>query len=153
MDIQIASNFERLIYDLNNQNDSETNKIMLKIKKDGKFIISKEKLLKIRSNFLSASIKESEVLSTIKEVYAQYKVILDPHTAIGFAALNAKNLKSDSVVLATAHPCKFPDAINKSINLKPDLPKELEYILDEKEIYDILPNNIDKIKRYIESKI
>jgi len=153
MDIQIASNFERLIYDLNSQNDSETNKTMLEIKKNGKFIISEEKLSKIRNNFLSESIKEDEVLRIIKEVYEKYKVILDPHTAIGFAALNKKNLEGNSVVLATAHPCKFPDAIDRSIKVKPNLPSELKYILDEKENYDIISNNLDRIKQYIESKI
>ena len=153
MDIQIASNFERLIYDLNNQNDLETDKIMSNIKKDGKFIISKEKLSKIKNNFLSASIKESEVLKIIKEVYEKYKIILDPHTAIGFGALNTKNLEGDSVVLATAHPCKFPEAIDKSINFKPNLPNELKYILDEKENYHIISNNLSKIKQYIKEKI
>jgi threonine synthase len=153
MDIQIASNFERLIYDLNNQNDAETNKIMLEIKKNGKFIISKEKLLKIKKDFLSASIKETEVLSVIKEIYEKYKVILDPHTAIGFSATNIKDLEGDIVALATAHPCKFPDAIERSIHIKPDLPNELKYILDDKEIYDIIPNNLNKVKQYIESKI
>ncbi len=153
MDIQIASNFERLIYDLNNQNDTETNKIMSEIKKNRKFIISKEKLLKIKKDFLSASIKETEVLRVIKEIHKKYKVILDPHTAIGFAATKTKNLEGDIVTLATAHPCKFPDAIERSINIKPDLPDKLKYILDEKENYDIVPNNLDKVKQFIEKKI
>jgi threonine synthase len=153
MDIQVASNFERLIYDLNNQNDLETDKIMSDIKDNGKFIISQEKLIKIKKDFLSAYIKETEVLRIIKETYEKYKVILDPHTAIGFGASKTKDLKGDIVSLATAHPCKFPDAINKSINLKPALPNELNYILDEKENYDIMPNNLNKIKQHIKSKM
>jgi threonine synthase len=153
MDIQIASNFERLIYDLNNQNDSETNKIMLDIKKNGKFIISKEKLSKIEKDFLSAKINETEVLRIIKEIYEKHKVILDPHTAIGFGASKVKDLEGDIVALATAHPCKFPNAIDRSINFKPSLPDELKYVMDEKENYDIFSNNINKIKQYIKSKI
>ena len=153
MDIQIASNFERLIYDLNNQNDLETDKIMSNIKKNGKFIISKEKLTKIKKNFLSAYIKETEVLKIIKETYEEYKVILDPHTAIGFGASKTKDLEGDIVALATAHPCKFPDAIDRSINIKPTLPNELKYILDEKENYDIIPNNLNEIKQHIKSKV
>ena len=153
MDIQVASNFERLIYDLNNQNDLETDKIMSDIKDNGKFIISQEKLIKIKKDFLSAYIKETEVLRIIKETYEKYKVILDPHTAIGFGASKTKNLEGDIVSLATAHPCKFPDAIDKSINFKPALPNELNYILDEKENYDIMPNNLSKIKQHIKSKI
>jgi threonine synthase len=153
MDIQVASNFERLIYDLNNQDDLETDKIMSNIKKDKKFIISKEKLTKIKKDFLSASIKETEVLSTIKEVYERYKVILDPHTAIGFCATNIKDLDGDIVALATAHPCKFPDAIEKAINLKAELPNELAFILDEKENYVMIENNLTKIKQHIKERI
>ena len=153
MDIQIASNFERLIYDINNHDDTETKDIMTKIKKNGKFIIPEEKLLKIKKDFLSASLNESEVLNVIKKVYKKHKVILDPHSAIGFGALAKLDLNGENVVLATAHPCKFPEAINKSINLKPGLPDELKYIIDEKESYDIISNNLDKIKEYIKSKI
>jgi threonine synthase len=153
MDIQIASNFERLIYDLNNQDDVETKVIMEEIKKKGKYIIPKEKLEKIKKDFLSASMKEVEVLNIIKKVYEKYEIILDPHSAIGFGALDKVELKSNTVVLATAHPCKFPGAIDKSINIKPSLPKELKYVLDEKENYDIINNNLETIKKYIKNKI
>ena len=153
MDIQIASNFERLIYDLNQQDDKETKNVMSEIKKNGKYIISKEKLKKIKHFFLSASMNEIEVLNIIKEIYKKYKIILDPHSAIGFGALKKTEIKGNNVVLATAHPSKFPDAIDKSINIKPDLPDELKYVIDEKENYDIIQNNLDMIKRYIKSKI
>ena len=153
MDIQIASNFERLIYDLNNQDDVETKVIMEEIKKKGKYIIPKEKLEKIKKDFLSASIKEVEVLNIIKKVYEKYEIILDPHSAIGFGALDKVELKGNTVVLATAHPCKFPGAIDKSINIKPSLPKELKYVLDEKENYDIINNNLETIKKYIKNQI
>ena len=153
MDIQIASNFERLIYDLNNQNDIETKSVMEEIKTKSKYIISKEKLEIIKKDFLSASMKETEVLSIIKRIYEKYKIILDPHSAIGFGALNKVKLEGNNIVLATAHPCKFPDAINKSINVKPNLPEELKYIMGEKENYDIISNNLDKIKKYIKDKI
>jgi threonine synthase len=152
MDIQIASNFERLIYDLNNQNDSETDKIMTDIKKKGKFIISKEKLLRIKKDFLSAKINETEVLRIIKETYKKNKIILDPHTAIGFGASKTKDLEGDIVSLATAHPCKFPDAIDRSINFIPSLPDELKYVMDEKENYDIISNNLDEVKQYIKNR-
>jgi len=153
MDIQIASNFERLIYDLNNCDDTETKNIMTRIKKEGKYIISEKNLEKIKKDFLSESMSETEILNTIKEVYKKYKIILDPHSAIGFGALKKIKLKENNVVLATAHPCKFPEVITRSINVKPSLPNELKYVLDEKENYDIISNNLDKIKKYIKSKI
>ena len=153
MDIQIASNFERLIYDLNDSNDNETRKIMREIKDNGKYIISKNNMKKINKDFLSASMSEKEVLDTIKEVHIKYGIILDPHSAIGFGSLNKAKIDGNNIVLATAHPCKFPDAINKSIGVKPDLPDELKYVMDEKENYDILTNNLGKTQKYIKEKI
>tara|TARA_B110001452_G_scaffold181794_1_gene152671 strand:+ start:198 stop:1574 length:1377 start_codon:yes stop_codon:yes gene_type:complete len=153
MDIQIASNFERLIYDLNNSDDKKTKEIMSKIKKEGKYIICKKDLEKINKDFLSASLNEEEIINVIKEVYKKHSVILDPHTAIGFGALKKVNSKGKNVVLATAHPCKFPDAIDRSINIKPKLPDELMYIMDEIENYDIISNNLKEIKKHIKEKI
>jgi threonine synthase len=153
MDIQVASNFERLIYDLNDCDDNETRKIMHQIKDNGKYNISKNNMEKINKDFLSASISEKEVLDTIKEVHVKYGIILDPHSAIGFKSSNNLKIDGNNIVLATAHPCKFPDAINKSIGFKPDLPNELKYVMDEKENYDIISNNLAKVQQYIKEKI
>ena len=153
MDIQIASNFERLIYDLNNFDDVKTKNIMNKISKEGKYIIPKDSLEKISKDFLSDSIDEKEILNIIKEVHLKHGVLLDPHTAIAFGAMKKFDLEGSNVVLATAHPCKFPDAINQSINIKPKLPEELMYIMDEKENYDIISNNLNKTKKYIKEKV
>ena len=153
MDIQIASNFERLIYDLNDCDDNETSTIMHGIKRKGKYIISKDKMEKINKDFLSASMNEEEILDTIKEVHIKYNIILDPHSAIGFGSLNKVNLEGNNIVLATAHPCKFPEAIEKSIGIKPALPDELKYVMDEKENYDIISNNLSKTQQYIKEKI
>ena len=153
MDIQIASNFERLIYDLNDCDDNETRKIMHGIKEKGKYIISKDKMEKINKDFLSASMSEKEVLDIIKEVYIKNGVILDPHSAIGFGALKKINIDGNNIVLATAHPCKFPEAIDKSIGIKPDLPDELKYVMGEKENYDIISNNLNKVEQHIREKI
>jgi len=153
MDIQIASNFERLIYDLNDFDDHETQKIMSGIKEEGKYIIPEDKMKKIKRDFLSASINENEVLRIIKEVHTKYDIVLDPHSAIGFGALKKTNIEGNNVILATAHPCKFPEAIDKSIGVKPSLPEELKYVMNEKENYDIIVNNISKTKQYIKEKI
>jgi len=153
MDIQIASNFERLIYDLNDCDDNETKKIMSGIKENGKYIISKNIIERINKDFLSASMSEKEVLDTIKKLYMKYDIILDPHSAIGFGSLNKINIEGNNIVLATAHPCKFPEAIDESIGVKPELPDELKYVMDEKENYDIVSNNLGKIQKYIKEKI
>tara|TARA_B100000902_G_scaffold11259_1_gene13763 strand:- start:332 stop:1708 length:1377 start_codon:yes stop_codon:yes gene_type:complete len=153
MDIQIASNFERLIYDLNNHDDSKTASDMKDIKENEKYNISKEKLEKINNDFLSSRMNEEEILKTIKDVYEKYEVVLDPHTAIGYGAFDKLDLDGNNIVLATAHPCKFPEAIEKAISLKSNLPKELMFILDEKEDYDMIDNNLEKIKKHIKARI
>jgi threonine synthase len=153
MDIQIASNFERLIFDLNNHNDKKTIEAMRSIKEKGKYKIQKELLDKINVDFLSSRMDEKEVLNTIKRVYEKFNNILDPHTAIGYGAFDKVNLKGNNIVLATAHPCKFPDAIEKAINLKAELPNELGFVLEEKENYDIIKNNLTKIKQHIKERV
>jgi threonine synthase len=153
MDIQIASNFERLIYDLNNCNDTKTISAMKDIKEKGKYLIDKENLDKINIDFLSSQISEDETLKTIKTVYEKFNIVLDPHTAIGYGAFDKVDLKGNNVVLATAHPCKFPDAIKRSININAKLPNELSFIMEEKEDYDIIENNLEKIKQHIKERI
>ena len=153
MDIQIASNFERLIYDLNNGDDSLTVKVMNDIKEKGKYIIDQEKLDKININFLSSKMSEDEILKTIELVYKKFDVVLDPHTAIGYGAFDKVNISGNNIVLATAHPCKFPDAIKNAINLNAELPIELMYILKEKENYKIIDNNVDEVKKHIKERI
>ena len=153
MDIQIASNFERLIYDLNNGDDSLTAKVMNDIKEKGKYKIDQEKLDKINTNFLSSKMSEDEILKTIELVYKKFNVVLDPHSAIGYGAFDKVNISGNNIVLATAHPCKFPDAIKNAIDLNAELPKELMYILDEKESYKIIDNNVDEVKKHIKERI
>ena len=153
MDIQVASNFERLIYDLNEQSADKTNKIMQEIKIKKKYLIEKKELTKIKEDFLSESVSEEELLFCIKKVYENYKIIIDPHTAVGLRALEKINLNGKNVVLSTAHPCKFPEAINKAINVKSELPNELNYILDEKENFVVIQNDIEEVKKYILNKL
>ena len=152
MDIQIASNFERLIFDLNDKNSEQTSKDMMKIKEEGKYSIDKEKLNLINQDFLSARMSETETLDIIKSVYQEFNIVLDPHTAIGYGAFDKHNLNGNNIVLATAHPCKFPDAIQSAINIKAELPNELQFILNEKENYDILENDIEKVKEHIKDR-
>jgi threonine synthase len=96
---------------------------------------------------------EKEVLDTIKEVHIKHNIILDPHSAIGFGALKKVQTDGNNIVLATAHPCKFPDAIDQSIKIKPNLPDELKYVMNEKENYDIVPNNLSAAEKYIKEKL
>jgi threonine synthase len=79
--------------------------------------------------------------------------MLDPHTAIGYGALKKVNIDGINIILATAHPCKFPKAILEATGVNEDLPEELKFILDEKENYDVIENNLDKVKQHIKVRI
>jgi len=123
------------------------------IKNEKSYLIEEKELNKIKEDFISESISEQELLSCIKKVYENYKTIIDPHTAVGLGALEKINLTGKNVVLSTAHSCKFPEAINKAINIKSKLPKKFDYILNEKENFDLIQNNVEEVKKYIINKL
>ena len=151
MDIQLASNFERLIYYVNNSDSEKTAEIMKKVKQNS-YQIEKNNLDVIQKDFLSESCNEQETLDIIKKNYEENNIILDPHTAVGVGA--AKKLSfNDCVVLSTAHPCKFPDATNNAINKHEKLPKELQHVLDKKENFQVLKNNTEEVKNFVKSKL
>jgi len=153
MDIQVASNFERLIYNINDHDTDKTNKIMQSIKDEKKYLIEEKELKKIKKDFVSETISEQELLSCIKKVYENHKIIIDPHTAVGLGALEKINLAGKNIVLSTAHPCKFPEAIKKAINIKSELPDNLNYILNKKENFVVMNNDIEEVKKYILNKL
>ena len=153
MDIQIASNFERLIFDINNEDDVQTSEDMTNIKEIGNYVLDSKKLNKINENFLSVRMDEKETLEIISSVYKQFNVVLDPHTAIGYGAFDKHNLSGNNIVLGTAHPSKFPDAILRAIKTKVNLPSELTFILDEKESYDVIENDVEKVKQHIKDRL
>ena len=151
MDIQLASNFERLIYYINNSNSEKTIEIMSKVKQNS-YQIEKKNLDIIQKDFLSESCNEQETLNIIKKNYEKNNMILDPHTAVGVGV--AKKLSfNDCVVLSTAHPCKFPDATKNAINKHEELPKELAHVLHKEENFQILRNDIEEVKKFVKSKI
>jgi len=150
MDIQLASNFERLIYYINNSDSEITADIMKKIKQNS-YQIGKNNLEMIHKDFLSESCNEQETLDIIKKNYEENNIILDPHTAVGVGAANKLSF-NDCVVLSTAHPCKFPEATNNAINKKENLPQELQHVLDKDENFQVLNNDIDEVKKFVKSK-
>ena len=151
MDIQLASNFERLIYYINNSESSKTLDIMKKIKQNS-YQIEKSNLEMIQKDFLSESCNEQETLDIIKKNYEENNIILDPHTAVGVGAANKLSF-NNCVVLSTAHPCKFPDAIKNAINKYEELPQKLKHVLDKEENFEVLKNNTEEVKKFIKSKV
>ena len=153
MDIQVASNFERLIFDIHSKDSNETLKLMKDLKENGEFKIKKENLNKIHQNFCSESLSDEETKLVINNFYKKEKILIDPHTAVGIGAANKLSLKESIVVLGTAHPSKFFEAVFKETGVKPELPDSLKKILNEKEEYEKLPNNIQNVQNYILQKV
>ena len=151
MDIQLASNFERLIYYINNSDSEITADIMKKIRKNI-YQIDIQSLKIIQKDFLSESCNENETLEIIKKNYEENNIILDPHTAVAVGVAN-KLSYNDCVVLSTAHPCKFPDATKKAISRQENLPDELKHVIHKEENYKILRNDTEEVKKFIKSKI
>ena len=149
MDIQVASNFERLIFDINSCSSKKTLRLMNDLEERGEFKIEKEELKKIKESFCSESLSETETKSVIKEVYKNQKTLIDPHTAVAIGAINKVSLEGNTVTLATAHPSKFSDVVLKETGIKPELPENLKNTLIKKEKYDKLPKDLAKVKKYI----
>ena len=151
MDIQLASNFERLIYYVNNSDSDITADIMKKIKQNS-YHIEKNNLETIQKDFVSESCSEQETLDIIKNNFKDNNIILDPHTAVGVGVANKLSF-NDCVVLSTAHPCKFPNATNNAIDKHEKLPKELQNVLEKDENFEVLKNNIEDVKGFVKNKV
>ena len=153
MDIQVASNFERLIFDIINNDSERTIKLMHELKEKGEFKLSNEEIKKIRNDFFAESLSDIETRSIIKKFYDNEKILIDPHTAVGIGVIEKIKIKGTKVVLATAHPSKFSDVVMDSVGIKPELPNSLKNTLDKKEKYEVISNNLKDIKDYIGKKI
>jgi threonine synthase len=153
MDIQVASNFERLIFDIFGYDSIKTLNLMNVLKESGKFKISNEDLKKINKTFSSESLSDNETKSVINEIYKNQKKLIDPHTAVGIGAAKKVSLEGDIIVLSTAHPAKFPSVVEEKTGAKVELPENLKYILTKKEKYKKFPKDLKKIQNYILEKI
>ena len=155
MDIQVSSNFERLLFDLNSRDGASTNKILEIFRSEGKFSVPEETLMEARQIFDAVSVSDVDTLGRISATYKEKGEILDPHSAIGvegaYRFASSASMESDlSIVsLACAHPAKFPDAVQKATGASPELPVHLKDLLTRKERVTVLPNSIQQVSSYI----
>ena len=152
MDIQISSNFERLLFDILEMSDSKVISLMESLKSEGSFKLKKEELDIIKQDFYAEKTNDEETKKAIQTIKKKHKFIIDPHTATAVQAL--KNIKDDSetVVLGTAHPYKFLETIKSATGEDVKPPAQFANLLDKKEIYDILENKTNLVKEYILKK-
>ena len=159
MDIQVSSNFERLLYEINERDTDKVKQQMIEFKNNGNFEITKNQLEKINNLFSAYMISDEETLEIINKVYTDYNYILDPHSAIGYGAaqkaLDNNIISKDMSVisLACAHPAKFPEIISKSINVMPKKPSHLENIMSSKEYFNIMDPSINDVQNFIKSNM
>ena len=99
------------------------------------------------------AVDENETVGMIKTINDKYKIVVDPHTAVGIGAVKKLGLEKNCVVLSTAHPCKFPKAIEDAISKTENLPDSLKYVNDRKEKFELLSNDIEKVKKYVMNSI
>ena len=159
MDIQVSSNFERLLYEINERDTDKVKQQMKEFKNYGNFEITKNQLEKINNLFSAYMISDEETLELINKVHTDYNYILDPHSAIGYGAaqkaLDNNIISKDMSVisLACAHPAKFPEIISKSINVMPKKPSHLENIMSSKEYFNIIDPSINDVQNFIKSNM
>ena len=153
MDIQVASNFERLLFDILNSDDQKVSKLMKSLNETGFFKLEKDELKKVKENFAAEKINDADTLRIIKDFFINYGFILDPHTATAVGASYKIRNKSKTVVLGTAHPYKFLETIKLAIGKNIDPPKQFSDLTKKIEKFEIIDNKIDDIKKYIMEKI
>ena len=152
MDIQISSNFERLLFDILDEDDKKVCSLMKDLTTKGFFKLNQKEIETIKKDFCAVKISDEETLTIIKNFNIEAKFILDPHTATAFGAANKINNLQDIVILGTAHPYKFLETVKKATGREITAPSQLSNSIDKEERFDILENNISKIKGYILEK-
>lgn len=155
MDIQISSNFERLLFDLLGRDGTAVEAAMRRFRADGLFTVTDGQLADARSVFVGARVDEERTLSTIAEVErASGGYTLDPHSAVGLAAARLVDIDPElpRVVLATAHPAKFPDAVAAATGRRPALPPRLSDLYEREERFTVLPNDLAAVQSFVEAR-
>ncbi len=149
MDIQVSSNFERLLFYVLNQDDKRVSNLMSNLLSKGSFRLSLEEVNIIKKDFCAEKTSDKETLEIIKNFSEKYNFILDPHTATAVGAAKKINDGSETLILSTAHPYKFLETIKMATSKKIKIPSQLSNTLDKEERYDILENNLLEVKNYI----
>ena len=152
MDIQVSSNFERLVYLANNNDPAAVRSAMESLKQSGAFALQSEAIKSIRAEFDSSATSGADADKTMAEVLRKTGELLDPHTAVGYAVAQKTNTSSPMVTLATAHPAKFPDAVEAATKIRPNLPQRLSHLMNAKETFKVLPNSEAAVKALILSQ-
>ena len=153
MDIQLASNLERYLYYLFDENPQRVQAVFAELQQTGRIVFSDEEIRQVQSEFLTCSVDESRTLDTIASFSKETGYILDPHTAVGVrAALECVKDGSDVVCLATAHPAKFGEAVEKGIGFPPPLPPQLAALEGLETRCELMEADREQVKSFLQAK-
>src|SRR6185369_9695874 len=151
MDIQVSSNFERLLFDAYGRDAPAVRALMASLAQSGRFMVSAQALKELRSLFTADRADEQECAAEIRAWMREADYCVDPHTAVALAVAE-KETRDPSVpmvVLSTAHPAKFPDAVKAACGLVPALPDRLADLAKRKERVTVLPADQAAVERYV----
>jgi threonine synthase len=158
MDIQVASNFERLLFELEDQDGSRVRAQMAQFAETGRLLVEPGRHARCQAEFAGGRADEETVLQTIREVYAATGIIIDPHTAVGIAVGRQVRRAGEGplICLATAHPAKFPDAVREAIGILPPTPPQLRDLDARPERFEVVPADRDliaaRIRRFVHER-
>jgi threonine synthase len=157
MDIQVSSNFERLLFEALGRDGAAVGRLMASLAQSGRFELPGAALESIRAGFSAARISEDETRETMRRVHELSGSVLDPHTAVGVAAAARRwgaggAIEKPVVMLATAHPAKFPAAVKAATGVEPGLPLWLADLYGRPERYDVLANDQAAVEAYVSAR-
>lgn len=154
MDIQVSSNFERLLFEMNGRDGGMTADQLQRFRDRGLLNVEQDQYEQwIAPTFRAARANDHDTLSTIRSVYEETGMLIDPHTAVGVKA--ARELAEDGVTmltLATAHPAKFPDAVERATGVRPELPEHLADLFSKPERTNDLPNDLAAVEAFVANR-
>ena len=152
MDIQVSSNFERLLFEMNGRDGGITAEQLQRFRTSGRLDVEQDQRAAfIDGTFRAARCDDAATLAEIGRVHAATGLLIDPHTATGTAAAHALGAGQAVVTLATAHPAKFPDAVERATGVRPPLPAHLADLYDLPERTSTLPNDLATVQGFVRS--
>jgi threonine synthase len=150
MDIQVSSNFERLLFEASGRDAGTVRRYMASLKQSGTFTIDAGELATIRAEFDAGRATMTETAGTIRSTLAESSYLLDPHTATAVhVAAKDQAGNAPMIVLGTAHPAKFPAAVEAASGISPELPSWLAGLTTSEEKYTVLPSDKKMLEDYI----
>jgi threonine synthase len=151
MDIQVSSNFERLLFDLLGRDGTKVADTMAHFRGEGSFTLAPELFGPLAEQWSGSRIDDAATLAVIADVHDRTGMLLDPHTAVGVGAARAAGLDADVplIALATAHPAKFPDAVESATGIRPPLPDRLADLFERPERLTQVAGDVAVVRDHI----